>query len=141
MDKLPSNGSHSEKILIFFSSTQGCQKIYNEFLTDLCRDAYNADDSSLMIEMFHAKHKTETKETILTLLKKVDSPISILFSTIAFGMGVQIPDIDIGIHCGLPKNILSYCQEKRRCVRDHGRVELLSYTPSGLVPVNARMMR
>ena len=58
------------------------------------------------MEMFHAKHKTDTKETILTSFTKADGSIRVLFSTIAFGMGIQIPDIDTVVHYGLPENIL-----------------------------------
>ena len=131
ISKLRSKGTECEKTLIYFSSTQRCQKVYNTFLHDLGREAYT-DGGLLMMEMFHAKHKPETKESILTSFKKVGSHIRVLFSTVAFGMGVQIPDVDVVIHYGLPENLLTYWQETGRCARDHGRVGTSIIYPFGI---------
>jgi superfamily II DNA helicase RecQ len=37
---------------------------------------------------------------------------------VAFGMGINIPDVDIVIHWGLPTSCLSFWQEIGRCARD-----------------------
>ena len=42
-----------------------------------------------MMELFHAKHKTETKERILTSFEEVGSANRVLLSTVAFGMGFK----------------------------------------------------
>ena len=49
---------------------------------------------------------------------KPDTHIRLLVSTIAFGMGVQVPDVEIVVHWGGSKSILSYRQEIGRCARD-----------------------
>ena len=46
------------------------------------------------------------------------SQIRILFCTIAFGMGVDIPDIRRVVHWGCSKSVMSYWQEVGRCGRD-----------------------
>ena len=120
LKRLQTKKRDCEKILIFFPSIHSCQKIYNQFLCDLGNDAY--DGNELILEMFHAHHKPETKERILSTYKDQRGSIRVLFSTIAFGMGIQIPDIDLVIHYGLSDNILTYWQETGRCARDgrHG---------------------
>ncbi|KAL3879123.1 hypothetical protein ACJMK2_031434 [Sinanodonta woodiana] len=49
-------------------------------------------------------------------------------------MGIQISDVDIVIHWGCPKSILSYWQEIGRCARDYrkGYACLLPYKTSML---------
>lgn len=71
--------------------------------------------------MFHANTDTESKERILTEYIKPSGNIQVLISTVAFGMGINIPDVDIIVHWGLPTSCLSYWQEIGRCARD-GRV-------------------
>ena len=79
----------------------------------------------------------QTKERILTSFKKVGSPIRVLFSTIVFGMGVQIPDVDVVIHYGLPDNILTYWQETALEIMVEWVVP--SSTPLGLASLHAMM--
>jgi len=46
--------------------------------------------------------------------------INVIGATIAFGMGVDIPDIETIIHYGVPRDIESYCQEIGRAARSPG---------------------
>ena len=51
-----------------------------------------------------------------------------LICTNAFGIGVEIPDVDLVIHWGAPESILAYWQEVGRCARDgrNGEAHLLA---------------
>ncbi|XP_014674871.1 PREDICTED: ATP-dependent DNA helicase Q-like 3 [Priapulus caudatus] len=42
----------------------------------------------------------------------------VVFATIAFGMGVNIPDVDIVVHWGAPRGIEQFTQESGRAGRD-----------------------
>jgi superfamily II DNA helicase RecQ len=68
--------------------------------------------------MFHASTDEASKERILENITSPDGHLKLLISTIAFGMGVNIPDVDLVIHWGIPPSALSYWQEIGRCARD-----------------------
>ena len=59
-----------------------------------------------------------TKEAILDCFAKEESVIRIIFATVAFGMGLDIPDISQVIHVGLPTEIELYVQESGRSGRN-----------------------
>ena len=71
-----------------------------------------------LIDMFHRTIDSDSYERIVNTFKSPDSPIRCLFSTVAFGLGIQIPDISLVVHWGVPKTVLSYWQEVGRAGRD-----------------------
>lgn len=46
--------------------------------------------------MFHAKVDNDTMKRVTTTFTSKSSTIRVLFSTIAFGMDIQIQDVDAG---------------------------------------------
>ena len=56
----------------------------------------------------------ESDKNILTSLKNEKGVCRVLFSTIAFGMGVDIPNIRTVIHCGPSSDTDDYVQEAGR---------------------------
>ena len=69
---------------------------------------------------FHSKLGKKQKMTTQEDFQK--GKIRVLVATVAFGMGVDIRDIHIVMHYGLPKDIESYYQEIGRGGRDGGKV-------------------
>ena len=70
------------------------------------------------VEMFHANTDADTKTRILEDFTQTNGSRTLLISTVAFGMGVNIRDVDIVVHWGLPTSCLAYWQEIGRCGRD-----------------------
>ena len=50
--------------------------------------------------------------------KSQNSRTRCLIATVAFGMGVDVPDIDVVVHWGASSGIVQYWQEMGRCRRD-----------------------
>ena len=79
--------------------------------------------------MFHAHVDPLSQEEIPRQFSEVNSTLRCVISTIAFGMGISIPNIDYIIHWGPPCDVLSYWQEVGRCARDGRQGKALLYTP------------
>jgi ATP-dependent DNA helicase RecQ len=67
-------------------------------------------------DFYHAGLPNESRDMI-------QNEINIIVATIAFGMGIDIPDIHLIIHYGISKNIESYYQEIGRGGRDGKQVK------------------
>ena len=74
--------------------------------------------SSRYMDEFHSSIDADTQTRIVTEFPKAQSVIRLLVTTIAFGMGMDIPDIDVVVHWGCSETVISYLQEVGRAGRD-----------------------
>ena len=111
------------KVIVFCRSIASCVKLYKYLLTQLREDSYEPKGTAQSIKcrlfaMFHSRLDDEVKEKVLHSFKLVHGTCRVNFSTIAFGLGVDISDIRTIIHYGPPADIEDYLQESGRVGRD-----------------------
>ena len=98
----------SKKILIYFYSKRKCEELCERFRSENPIPPLTAD-------YFHAGIQSDEKVDRYNLFRKGE--INVLFTTTAFGMGMNIPDIDCIIQYHLPKSIEEYYQQVGRGAR------------------------
>lgn len=106
VDFIRKNGS--KKILIYFYSKKKCEDLCKRFMDENPIQKFKVD-------YFHAGLDSEEKLNKYNAFRKGE--INILFTTTAFGMGMNIPDIDCIIQYHLPKSIEEYYQQVGRGAR------------------------
>lgn len=70
------------------------------------------------IDMFTRVLTTAKKEEVMTLFSKIGGKLRLVIATTAFGMGVDVADIQQIIHWGMPSTLEEYVQEAGRSGRD-----------------------
>ena len=88
---------------------------------------------SSIIKPYHGALDSETSLALPSAFTKASSVVRCLVTTVAFGMGVHITDVQYVIHYGPPASPLAYMQEIGRCARDGRKGQALMYLPSGSV--------
>ena len=115
------HGVKSKKTIVYCRSIDRVSEIFVTLKDCLDTFAYaNGTKSSenLLVEMFHKSTHTDSKDRIIKEFKKENSRIRCVIATVALGMGLDIRDIELVVHIGCPKSVLSYWQEAGRCARD-----------------------
>ncbi len=83
------------------------------------RDCLYVDGGNEAVcNIFTAATDSYVKDGILTEFTKPNGTLCVVVATIAFGMGVDAPNIRRVIHWGPSRSIEAYVQESGRCGRD-----------------------
>lgn len=114
---------NADRIIIFTQSYEDCSNIYLFFKRYLGSDLSNPPGLQQFakfryVDMFTACTHADVKSTILQQFKDPNSHLRIVVATIAFGMGIDCPNVRSIVHWGVPTDVESYIQETGRAGRD-----------------------
>ena len=84
------------------------------------------------VDMYHSGTDKESQHRIASDIVQINSNLRCVIATVAFGMGINLPDVDYVMHWGSSPDIMSYWQEVGRCARDgrQGNATLFVYPRS-----------
>ncbi|KAG6506532.1 hypothetical protein ZIOFF_031856 [Zingiber officinale] len=92
-------------------------------------------NSGIKAGIYHGQMGSNDRE--MSLRSFIGDEIQVMVATVAFGMGIDKPNIRCVIHYGCPKDLESYYQESGRCGRDGlASVCLLYYSRSDFYKVD-----
>ncbi|SBS89500.1 ADP-dependent DNA helicase RecQ, putative (WRN) [Plasmodium malariae] len=100
--------------LIYVNSKKECESIH-DFLKD----------KGLLVKMYHGDLSNEQKKDAHE--KFLKDEIQIIVATVAFGMGIDKPDIRRIIHYGFSRSLEAYVQQVGRAGRDNSNAEALLF--------------
>ena len=120
-----------------FRSLSRGGNLYRDILGHLREDAYlerRRGFRNSYIALFHAGMASKDQDYVLQEFSKPDSVIRLVICTIAFGLGINIPDIELVIHWGACDTIMDYWQEVGRAGRDWRKAKAFYFvTPGSLL--------
>ena len=124
-------GTSTPKTMIFCPNINATARLYRWIRYRLEEDAFvggtwKQDD--ILVDMYHSHNDNDTREIILKEFVKCTSTIRLLVTTVALGLGVQIPDVRYVVHWGLGDSVLQYWQEIGRAGRDGQPARSIAYT-------------
>ena len=113
----------SMPLTIVYGSLATCSDAFMYFSQFLAKSQYypaGAEHVSKnrLFAQFHAEYPQHEKDRILDEVVQGVCKTRVLFVTVAFGIGVDVPDIRRVIHIGVPKTMEEYFQETGRAGRD-----------------------
>lgn len=113
----------AERTIIFCRSLKDCFSIYQYFRMQLKQGMYYPKGSPSLskyrlVDMFTGITEDAVKTTIIENFTSAEGCCRVVIGTIAFGMGLNSPNVRNVIHWGPSSDIESYVQESGRVGRD-----------------------
>lgn len=102
------NIHQDEKMLVYVY-----RKYNKRGVEELCQEALNR---GYQATCFHGDMDSDQRAEIINKFK--NNELNIVFATNAFGMGIDIPDINVVIHFMIPESVEQYYQEVGRAARN-----------------------
>jgi superfamily II DNA helicase RecQ len=120
-EEIRDKGQLANKTSIYTENAHAATRLHLWLRECLGGSAYVGGNKALenrMVELYHRSTDTESKDDIIDIFCKQGSVIRLLISTLAFGLGVDIPDVRFVVLWGVPSSDLTLWQLIGRCGRD-----------------------
>ncbi|KAJ8034049.1 ATP-dependent DNA helicase hus2/rqh1 [Holothuria leucospilota] len=110
------------KTIVYFRNIRACSLVYEHFMMVLGGNAFvetSSDDSKhCILAMYYRAVEESAADQVIHTFSNGDSTLRVVFATVAFGLGVDIPDVRYVVHWGMPSSLESFYQESGRAGRD-----------------------
>ncbi|KAI3690290.1 hypothetical protein L2E82_48270 [Cichorium intybus] len=126
-DFIQNSYSNNESGIVYCFSRKECEQVAKE----LCQRGVSADH-------YHADMDVNAREKVH--MRWSNSKLQVIVGTVAFGMGINKPDVRFVIHHSLGKSMETYYQESGRAGRDGLPSECLLYFRPADVPRQSSMV-
>ena len=104
------------KLLTYIREQKGAGIVYCLSRRSVDEIAFNLQNDGVDALPYHAGMDDQTRR--LNQNRFIRDDVQVMVATIAFGMGIDKPDVRFVIHYDLPRNLESYYQESGRAGRD-----------------------
>lgn len=123
VEELRCNRCAMDRVIVFCRNLDGAAFLYAYFQSRLQKESLepiSAPDLNRyrLFDLFTSCTPDRSKKIIIEQFCKPGSQLRVVIATIAFGMGLNCPDIRSIIHWGPPMDLESYIQETGRAGRD-----------------------
>ncbi|XP_071123735.1 ATP-dependent DNA helicase RecQ-like [Mytilus edulis] len=121
LDEIKEKGVGADKAILYVRSVTAVGTLFRDKMGNLRDDGYKdrtKRSQNRLVGEFHGALEDHDQKKILCSFLKPESPVRLLICTVAFGLGVNIPDIRYVIHWGACDSLLQYWQEVARAGRD-----------------------
>ena len=118
VDSIMKHGREAEKYIVFCRSYNDAVQVHETLANELGTNDCLFFDGEATCELFSGSLPNEDKCRILSDFTQPKGALRVVIATIAFGMGIDAPNIRHIIHWGPPTTMEEYIQESGRCGRD-----------------------
>ncbi|KAJ8751579.1 hypothetical protein K2173_016825 [Erythroxylum novogranatense] len=99
-----------------FAGSAGSTIVYCTTIKDVEQIFKSLQEAGLKAGIYHGQLGSKTREE--SHRSFIRDELHVMVATVAFGMGIDKPDVRQVIHYGCPKSLETYYQESGRCGRD-----------------------
>lgn len=119
----PKQRQHYNQLFKFIRHQSGSGIVYCLSRRRVEEVAFRLNKDGISTLPYHAGMSDENRSNYQTRFLRDD--VQVMVATIAFGMGIDKPDIRFVVHYDLPKNLENYYQEAGRAGRDNEPAQCL----------------
>lgn len=118
---------HGERMIIYCTARSRTEQL-----------ARMLQEAGVPAACYHAGMETARREAVQHAFTQGETKV--IAATIAFGMGVDVPDVRCIVHDGLPESVIDYVQQTGRAGRDGKPAECVTLlSPEALLERNRRL--